>query len=139
MEPEFEIKLGAAKKTAVEEAVKHNFQGETSEVGLYLAMSKQALREGYPEVAEALKSIAMDEAWHAARFAELNGLISESTTENIEKMLAGELGANKGKRKAALKAKEIGVDEAHDFFDESSRDEARHARALKGLLDRYFK
>ena len=138
MKPEFEIKLGVAKKTAVAEAVKHNFQGETSEVGLYLAMSKQAQREGCPEIAEVLKSLAMDEAWHAARFAELNGIISESTKENIEKMLAGELGANKGKRKAAIKAKEIGVDEAHDFFDESARDEARHARALKGLLDRYF-
>lgn len=139
MEPTFEIKLGVSKGTPTEEAVMHNFKGETSEVGLYLAMSKQALREGYPEVAEALKSIAWDEAWHAARFAELNGLISESTKENIEKMLAGELRANKGKREAAVKAKESNVDEAHDFFDESSRDEARHARALQGLLERYFK
>lgn len=138
MEPTFEIKLGASKGTPVEEAVAHNFKGETSEVGLYLAMSKQALREGYPEIAESLKAIAWDEAWHAARFAELNGLISESTKENLEKMLAGELGANKGKREAAVKAKENNVDEAHDFFDESSRDEARHARALKGLLERYF-
>jgi rubrerythrin len=138
MEPTFEIKIGASKGTAVEEEVMHNFKGETSEVGLYLAMSKQALREGYPEIAEALKSIAWDEAWHAARFAELNGLISTSTKKNIEKMLAGEVGANKGKRKAAVKAKENNIDEAHDFFDESSRDEARHARALKGLLDRYF-
>jgi rubrerythrin len=139
MEPTFEIKLGASKGTVVEEAVMRNFKGETSEVGLYLAMSKQALREGYPEIAEALKAIAWDEAWHAARFAELNGLVSESTKENLEKMLAGELGANKGKREAAVKAKENNVDEAHDFFDESSRDEARHARALKGLLERYFR
>lgn len=138
MEPTFEIKMGVAKGTAVEEAVNHNFKGETSEVGLYLAMSKQALREGYPEVAEALKSIAWDEAWHAARFAELNGMVSASTKENIEKMLAGEVGANKGKRMAAVKAKENNIDEAHDFFDESSRDEARHARALKGILERYF-
>ncbi len=139
MEPSFEIKLGVSKGTSVEEAVMHNFKGETSEVGLYLAMSKQALRDGYPEIAEALKSIAWDEAWHAARFAELNGLVSESTKENIKKMLAGELGANKGKREAAVKAKESDIDEAHDFFDESSRDEARHARALQGLLGRYFK
>jgi rubrerythrin len=138
MEPTFEIKLGVAKGTAVEEEVMHNFKGETGEVGLYLAMSKQALREGYPEIAEALKSIAWDEAWHSARFAELNGMVSSSTKENIEKMLAGELRANNGKRMAAVKAKENSIDEAHDFFDESSRDEARHARALKGLLDRYF-
>ncbi len=130
--------LGVARGSEVEEAVKANFQGETAEVGLYLAMSRQAQREGLPEIAEALKSIAMDEAWHAARFAELNGLISESTKENREKMLAGEQGANKGKREAAVKAKEIGVDEAHDLFEESSRDEGRHARALEGLLKRYF-
>ncbi len=133
-----ENKLGIAKGSAVEEAVNANFQGETAEVGLYLAMSRQAQREGYPEIAEVLKSIAMDEAWHAARFAELNGKISESTKENIEKMLAGEQGANKGKRAAAVKANEAGVDEAGDVFDESSKDEARHANALEGLLKRYF-
>ncbi len=131
-------KLGVAKGSAVEDAVNTNFQGETAEVGLYLAMSRQAQREGYPEIAEVLKSIAMDEAWHAARFAELNGKISESTKENIEKMLAGEQGANKGKRAAAVQAKEAGVDEAGDVFDESSKDEARHANALEGLLKRYF-
>ncbi len=133
-----ENKIGISKGTIVEEAVDMNFKGETSEVGLYLAMARQAQREGYPEIAEVLKQIAMDEAWHAARFAELNGKIS-GTEENIKEMLAGEQGANKGKREAALKAKELGIDEAHDFFDESSRDEARHARALQGLLDRYFK
>ena len=73
--------LGVAKGSELEEAVKANFQGETAEVGLYLAMCRQAQREGLPEIAEALKAIAMDEAWHAARFAELNGLISESTKE----------------------------------------------------------
>ncbi|PIU67829.1 MAG: rubrerythrin family protein [Armatimonadetes bacterium CG07_land_8_20_14_0_80_40_9] len=133
-----ENKLGVVKDTPVEEAVEANFKGETTEVGLYLAMARQAQREGYPEVAEILRSIALDEAWHAARFAELGGKISESTKENVEKMLKGEIGANKGKREAAVKAKEAGVAEAHDFFDESSRDEARHARALEGLLKRYF-
>jgi len=129
-----ENKIGIAKGTTVEEVVEANFRGETTEVGLYLAMARQAQREGYPEMYEVLKSIAMDEAWHAARFAELNGKISASTKANIEKMLNGEQSANKGKREAALKAKEADVDEAHDFFDESSRDEARHAEALKGLL-----
>lgn len=133
-----ENKLSVAKGTEVEGAVEGNFKGETAEVGLYLAMARQAQREGYPEVAQALESIAWDEAWHAAHFAELNGLISASTKENIERMLEGEIKANKGKREAAVKAKEIGLDPAHDFFDESSRDEGRHARALQGLLDRYF-
>jgi len=133
-----EVKLGAAKGTGVEKAVDANFKGETSEVGLYLAMSRQAFREGYPEVAATLEKLALDEAWHAAHFAELNGLISESTKENLEKMLAGEEMANKGKREAAVKAKEEGCDPAHDFFDESSRDEGRHANALEGLLKRYF-
>jgi rubrerythrin len=134
-----EVKLGVAIGTAVEEAVDMNFKGETSEVGLYLAMARQAEREGYPEVARTLVNIAWEEAEHAALYAELNGLISASTRENLEKMLAGETGANKGKREAALKAKEVGCDPAHDIFDESSRDEGRHARSLEGLLNRYFK
>jgi rubrerythrin len=133
-----ERKLGAAKGTELEEAVKMNFRGETSEVGLYLAMARQAYREGYPEVGQVLKKIAYEEADHAAMFAELNGMISESTKENIEKMLNGEVGANKGKRMNAVKAKEIDCDPAHNVFDESSRDEGRHARALEGLLKRYF-
>lgn len=133
-----ENKLGVAKDTVVEEAVEMNFKGEGSEVGLYLAMARQAQREGLPEIAEVLKSISLDEAWHAARFAELNGKISASTKENLEHMLKGEIGANNGKKSAATKAKEAGIDEAHDAFDESSRDEARHARALEGLLKRYF-
>lgn len=134
-----ENKIGVTKGTGVEGAVRNNFKGETCEVGLYLAMARQAFREGYPEVALVLKDIAMEEAWHAASFAEMNGDISISTKENIENMLAGEEGANKGKREAAIKAKEDGVDEAHDFFDVSARDEARHARALGGMLERYFK
>ena len=127
-----------AKETEVEQAVEGNFKGETSEVGLYLAMSRQAQREGFPEIAEVLKSIAWEEAWHGARYAELGGRISESTKENLEKMLKGEIGANIGKRQAAVQAKEAGIDEAHDAFDESSKDEARHAEALRGLLARYF-
>ena len=134
-----ESKLGVAKGSAVAAAVEANFKGETAEVGLYLAMAKQAEREGYPEIAGVLKAIAWDEANHAARYAELGGMISESTKENLEKMLAGETGANKSKREAAVKAKEAGVDEPHDVFDESSRDEARHARALEGLLKRYLR
>ena len=136
---EFVVKneIGAAKGTVVEEEINSNFRGETMEVGLYLAMARQAQREGYPEIAEVLKSIAFDEAWHAARFAELNGMIG-TTKENLEKMLSGEQMANKGKRAAAVKAKENGIDEANDVLDESARDEARHAAALAGILKRNF-
>ncbi|MFQ5853688.1 MAG: ferritin family protein [Candidatus Binatia bacterium] len=133
-----ENKLAEAKGTPLEEAVTANFRGETSEVGLYLAMAHQAQQEGYPEVAETLKTLAWEEAQHAVRFALLNGMISASTKENIEKMLAGEQAANKGKREAAIKAKTEAPDETHEVFDESSRDEGRHARALAGLLKRYF-
>ncbi|ABB14527.1 MULTISPECIES: ferritin-like domain-containing protein [Carboxydothermus] len=134
-----ENQIGVAKDTEALAAVEGEFKGETYEVGVYLAMARQAEREGLPEVARVLEKIALEEAWHAARFAELAGKISSSTKENIEKMLKGEMEANKGKKEAAKKAKELGLDEVHDALDESSRDEARHARALKGLLDRYFK
>ncbi len=133
-----ENRVGAAKGTPLEEDVKMEFRGETMEVGLYLAMARQAQREGFPEIAEVFRAIAMEEAWHAARFAELNGMISESTKANIEKMLKGEIEANNGKKQAAQKAKDAGLDEVHDALDESSRDEARHARALEALLKRYF-
>ena len=133
-----ENNFGEAKGTTLEEAVDVNFKGETSEVGLYLAMAWQAQREGLPEIAGVLKDIAWEEAQHATRFAVLNGMISTSTKENLEKMLAGEQAANKGKREAAIKAREAAGDETHEVFDESSRDEARHAQILEGLLKRYF-
>lgn len=133
-----ENKFGVAKGTAVESHVDKNFQGEGSEVGWYLAVARQAQREGYPEIAEVIKTIATEEAWHAARFAELNGEISTSTKENLEKALTGETMSNKGKREAAVLAKQNDVDEAHDVFDEAAKDEARHARAIRGMLDRYF-
>ncbi len=130
--------MGSAEETELAEKVEANFRGETSEVGEYLAMARQAQREGLPEVAETLITIAQEEAEHAARFAELNGIISDSTEENLRKMLNGEKMAQKGKRQAAKKAKALNMDEAHDVFDESSRDEGRHAAMLQGLLDRYF-
>ncbi|MDI7246524.1 MAG: ferritin family protein [Bacillota bacterium] len=133
-----EVKLGVTKGTELEEAVNMNFRGETGEIGMYLAMARQAEREGYPEIAAALIKIAKEEAEHASHYAELNGMISASTKENIGKMIQGEQAANKGKRESAVKAKELGIDHAHDYFDESSRDEARHAQMLEGLLKRYF-
>lgn len=138
MELVIENKLGVTKGTELEERVEHNFKGETMEVGLYLAMARQAQREGYPEVAEVLKTIAWEEAEHAAHFAEFNSKISASTKDNLVMMMKGEAGANKGKREIAVKAKELNNDPAHDFFDESARDEARHHNALLGMLQRYF-
>ncbi|ADP77226.1 Rubrerythrin [Methanothermus fervidus DSM 2088] len=133
-----EHKIGITKNTEIEKEVQNNFEGECKEVGMYLAMARQAQREGLPEVAEVFKRIAFEEAEHAAHFAEMNGVINEDLKKNIEMMLEGELKANKEKKDAATKAKEVGIDPAHDFFDESSRDEARHAKMLKGILDRYF-
>ncbi|WP_456467796.1 ferritin-like domain-containing protein [Archaeoglobus sp.] len=131
--------IGVTKGTELEDAVEREFRGETMEVGLYLAMARQAEREGYPEIAVVLRNIAMDEAMHAARFAELNGMIKETLKESLEYMLGGEMKANVHKREVAVKAKELGIDEAHDIWDEASRDEYRHAQALKGILERYFK
>lgn len=131
--------IGITKGTELEEAVENEFRGETMEVGLYMAMARQAEREEYPEIAAVLRSIAMDEAMHAARFAELNGMIKETLKESIEYMLGGEMKANVHKRKVALRAKELGIDEVHDIWDEASRDEYRHAQALKGILERYFR
>ncbi len=131
-------KIGVTKGTELEEAVEREFRGETMEVGLYLAIARQAEREGYPEIAAVLRSIAMDEAYHAARFAELNGMIKPTLKESLEYMLQGEMKANVHKREVAIKAKELGIDEAHDIWDEASRDEHRHAEALRGLLKRYF-
>ena len=134
-----ENKIGVAKDhTEIKEMLDGQFRGETGEVGLYLAMARVAQREGYGEIAEVLKRIAFEEAEHAARFAELTGKISTCTKDNLAQMLQGELGANKMKKKIASKAKEENLDEVHDFVDESSRDEARHACMLKGMIDRYF-
>lgn len=119
--------------------LRNHFNGECSEVGMYLAMSRQALREGYPEIALALDKIAHEEAEHAARFGEMLGeLVSKSTKENLEKMLSGENGACHGKMAIAKKAKELNLDAIHDSVHEMARDEARHGKALQALLKRYF-
>ncbi len=131
--------IGVTKGTEIEEDVANEFRGETIEIGLYLAIARQAEREGHPEIAVVLRNIAMDEAYHASRFAELNGMIRDTLKESIEYMLEGEIKANVHKRNIALKAKELGIDEAHDLWDEASRDECRHAEALKGILERHLK
>jgi len=116
-----------------------NFNGECCEVGMYLAMSRVADREGYPEVAAAFKQYAFEEAEHAARFAELLGeVITESTKKNLELRIDAEHGACAGKTDIAKRAKEKGLDAIHDSVHEMARDEARHCSGFKGLLKRYF-
>lgn len=134
--------IGIAKgvDSEVLEGLRNHFQGECSEVGMYLAMSRQAFREGYPEVAVVLEQIAKEEAEHAARFQEMLGeLVTSSTKENLEKMLTGENGACKGKKEIATRAKQLNLDAIHDSVHEMARDEARHGKALEALLKRYFK
>jgi rubrerythrin len=121
------------------EGLKANFTGECTEVGMYLAMSRQADREGYPEVAEAYKRIAYEEADHASRFAEMLGEVVDADTKvNLQKRVDAEYGACKGKKDLATRAKELGYDAIHDTVHEMCKDEARHGKAFDGLLKRYF-
>lgn len=115
-----------------------HFMGECTEVGMYLAMSRQADREGYPEVAEAFKRYAWEEAEHASKFAELLGDCVWDTKTNLEKRMNAESGACADKKRIATRAKALNLDAIHDTVHEMARDEARHGKALKGLLDRYF-
>ena len=134
--------IGVAKGVdpVIFEGLKDNFVGECSEVGMYLAMARQAMRDGYPEVAVVFEQIAREEAEHASRFCEMIGeLVSPSTKENLQKMLNGENGACHGKKKIATLAKQQNLDAIHDSVHEMCKDEARHGKALQGLLDRYFK
>jgi rubrerythrin len=116
-----------------------NFNGECTEVGMYLAMGRVADREGYPEIAEAFKRYAFEEADHASRFAELLGeVITDSSKRNLELRAAAEHGATAGKVDLAKRAKERGYDAIHDTVHEMARDEARHGSGFAGLLKRYF-
>ena len=117
-----------------------NFQGECCEVGMYLAMARVAYREGYPEVGSYYEKAAFEEAEHAAKFAELLGeVITDSTKKNLQLRVDAENGATLGKTDLAKRAKELNLDAIHDTVHEMARDEARHGKAFKGLLDRYFK
>jgi rubrerythrin len=136
-----EHRIGIAQGVDAEvvEGLQANFAGECTEVGMYLAMSRQADREGYPEVAEAYKRIAFEEADHAAKFAELLGeVVVADTKANLAARVAAENGACKGKKDLATRAKELGYDAIHDTVHEMCKDEARHGSAFKGLLERYF-
>lgn len=116
-----------------------NFNGECSEVGMYLAMSRVAYREGYPEIGEYWRRAAFEEAEHAAKFAELLGeVITDSTKKNLEMRVEAENGATAGKTDLAKRAKAANLDAIHDTVHEMARDEARHGKAFQGLLNRYF-
>jgi rubrerythrin len=136
-----EHKIGIAQGVdeRVIEGLKENFTGECTEVGMYLAMARQADREGYPEIAEAYKRFAYEEADHASKFAELLGeVLTTSTKKNLELRVAAECGATKGKKELATLAKQLNYDAIHDTVHEMCKDEARHGKAFKGLLERYF-
>ena len=116
-----------------------NFQGECSEVGMYLAMARVAHREGYPEIGLYYEKAAWEEAEHAAKFAELLGeVVTDSTKKNLEMRVDAENGATAGKTDLAKRAKAANLDAIHDTVHEMARDEARHGKAFEGLLKRYF-
>ena len=119
--------------------LKANFEGECSEVGMYLAMARVAHREGYPEIGLYYEKAAFEEAEHAAKFAELLGeVVTNSTKKNLELRVAAENGATAGKTDLAKRAKAANLDAIHDTVHEMARDEARHGKAFAGLLKRYF-
>ena len=121
------------------QGLKDHFAGECTEVGMYLAMSRQADREGYPEVAEAYKRYALEEAEHAAKFAELLGEMVWDTKTNLKKRMEAEEGACEAKLEIAKMAKKLGLDAIHDTVHEMAKDEARHGAGFQGLYNRYFK
>ena len=130
---------GIVEDAEVTQGLKDHFHGECTEVGMYLAMSRQAEREGYPEIAEAFKRYAFEEAEHAAKFAELLGeVVTKSTKKNLELRAAAEQGACAGKLELAKLAKKLNYDAVHDTVHEMAKDEARHGAGFEGLLKRYF-
>ena len=135
--------IGIAKEYGVDEEMiadlNAHFTGECTEVGMYLAMSRQADREGYPEIAEAFKRYAWEEAEHAAKFAELLGDVVWDTKTNLEKRMNAEAGACEDKFRIAKNAKAANWDAIHDTVHEMAKDEARHGKGFEGLYNRYFK
>ncbi|MGE5396216.1 MAG: NADH peroxidase [Chitinophagales bacterium] len=136
-----EHRIGVAKDIDPEvlQGLRANFTGECTEVGMYLAMSRQADREGFPEIAEAYRRIAFEEADHAAKFAELLGeVVAADTRANLKARVDAEFGACRGKKELATRAKQLNYDAIHDTVHEMCKDEARHGAAFAGLLQRYF-
>ena len=141
MQWEDEHRIGVAKDIDKDiiEGLRANFVGECTEVGMYLAMARQADREGYPEVGLYYEKAAWEEAEHAAKFAELLGeVVTDSTKRNLEMRVEAENGATAGKVDLATRAKKANLDAIHDTVHEMCKDEARHGKAFLGLLERYF-
>ena len=138
-----EHKLGDGKIEGVPEDMiqdlRNHFNGECGEVGMYLAMARQADREGYPEVSEAFRRYAYEEADHASRFAELLGEVVWDTKTNLKARMEAEEGACAGKLEIAKVAKKLNLDAIHDTVHEMAKDEARHGAGFQGLFNRYFK
>ncbi|MDR1564678.1 MAG: NADH peroxidase [Oscillospiraceae bacterium] len=136
-----EHRIGVAQGVDPEivQGLRDNFMGECTEVGMYLAMARQAAREGFAEVELAYTKIAFEEAEHAAKFAELLGeVVTTSTKKNLELRVSAEGGACAGKLELAKMAKAQNLDAIHDTVHEMCKDEARHGAAFAGLLKRYF-
>ena len=137
---EHAVGAGKVDDAEVMQGLRDHFNGECAEVGMYLAMSRQAEREGYPEIAEAFKRYAFEEAEHAAKFAELLGeVLTADTKKNVAMRADAEQGACAAKLVIAKRAKELGNDAIHDTVHEMAKDEARHGAGFEGLLNRYFK
>ena len=132
------IGIAAGVSQEVLDGLRQNFTGECTEVGMYLAMSRAADREGYPEIAEAFKRYAFEEAEHASKFAELLGDVVWDTKTNLEKRYQAEAGACEGKLAIATRAKQLGYDAIHDTVHEMAKDEARHGAGFYGLYTRFF-
>ena len=130
---------GQVEDAEVMQGLHDHFTGECTEVGMYLAMSRQADREGYPEIAEAYKRYAFEEAEHASKFAELLGDVLGDTKAHLEARIAAEKGAGEDKVRIAKNAKAAGMDATHDTVHEMAKDEARHCAGFMGLYKRYFK
>ena len=135
---EHHIGDGQVEDEFIMQGLHDNFTAECTEVGMYLAMSRQAEREGYPEIAEAFKRYAFEEAEHASKFAELLGEMVWDTKTNLKKRAEAEAGACEGKLEIAVRAKKLGYDAIHDTVHEMAKDEARHGAGFVGLLKRYF-
>ncbi len=136
---EHEVGVAQGAPEDIMKDLRANFEGECTEVGMYLAMARVAHREGYPEIGLYWEKAAYEEAEHAAKFAELLGeCVDKSTKVNLEKRVAAENGATAGKFDLAKRAKALNLDAIHDTVHEMARDEARHGKAFEGLLKRYF-
>ena len=136
---EHTVGVAAGVSAEILEGLRQNFNGECTEVGMYLAMARVAYREGYPEIGLYWEKAAYEEAEHAAKFAELLGeVVTDSTKKNLEMRVEAENGATAGKFELAKMAKAQNLDAIHDTVHEMARDEARHGKAFAGLLKRYF-